>query len=63
MSYIVKQVGKKYHIHETEGDVTIPLHLTKVKANQVARKLNLGSGFGVSPIPSFFCGEFKSVNA
>lgn len=63
MSYIVKQVGKKYHIHETEGGVTIPLHLTKVKANQVARKLNLGSGFGVSPIPSFFCGEFKSVNA
>jgi hypothetical protein len=62
MSYIVKQVGKKYHIHETEWDVTIPLNLTKANANQIARKLNLGSGFGSGPVPAFFCGEFKSVN-
>ena len=62
MSYVVKQVGNKYHIHETEWDVTIPLYLTKVKANQMARKLNLGSGFGSGPVPAFFCGEFKSVN-
>ena len=62
MSYIVKQVGKKYNIHETEWDVTIPLHLTKTKANEIARKLNLGSGFGSGSVPTFFCGEFKSVN-
>ena len=62
MSYIVKQVGKKYNIHETEWDVTIPLHLTKTKANEIARKLKLGSGFGSGPVPTFFCGEFKSVN-
>jgi len=62
MSYVVKKVGKKYHIHETEGGLTIPLYLTKVNANRIARKLNLGSGFGACPVPAFFCGEFKSIN-
>lgn len=62
MSYVVKQVGRKYHIHETEWDTIIPLFLTKTDANALARKLNLGSGFGVGPVPSFFCSNFRSVS-
>jgi hypothetical protein len=63
MSYVVKASGKKWNIHETEWDVTIPINLGKREANSIARKLNLGSGFAQGPIPSFFCSEFKSINA
>ena len=63
MSYVVKSSGKKLDIHETEWDMVIPLKVSKREANTIARKLNLGSGFGQGPIPSFFCSEFKSINA
>ncbi len=62
MSYVVKQSGKKYHIHQTEGDVTLSLFLTKTSANSLMKKLNKGSGFGQSPVPNFFCNNFKSVS-
>jgi hypothetical protein len=54
MSYIVKQhVQKAYRIYDTTTDEYINLDLSRSRANQIARKLNLGSGFE-GLIPDFF---------
>jgi len=58
MSYIVKQhVQKAYRIYDTTTDEYINLDLSRSSANQIARKLNLGSGFE-GLIPDFFNKEY-----
>jgi len=58
MSYIVKQhVQKAYRIYDTTTDEYINLDLSRSRANQIARKLNLGSGFE-GLIPDFFNKEY-----
>lgn len=57
MSYIVttsKVKTNRYDILETKTQTHINVLLSKTEANKIARKLNLGGGFGDSQIPSFF---------
>ncbi len=64
MSYVVFNSlnnKKKYDIVETEWDTRIELIITKNEANKLARRLNLGNGFGTGPVPAFFC--IKTSNA
>jgi len=64
MSYVVFNSlnnKKKYDIIETEWDTRIELRITKNEANKLARRLNLGNGFGTGPVPAFFC--IKTSNA
>lgn len=60
MSYIVKQFGAKWKIYNTDTDQVINLSLSKEDANKIARKMNLGCGFG-DWIPDFFNQEFPAV--
>lgn len=53
MSYVVKEFGVKWRIYNTETDQYIEMELSKEEANKIARKMNLGSGFG-DWIPDFF---------
>jgi len=58
MSYIVKQYAERsYRIYDTSKDEFINIDLSRSRANQIARKLNLGSGFD-GFIPDFFNKEF-----
>lgn len=58
MSYIVKQFAQRaYRIYDTSKDEYINIDMSRSKANQVARKLNLGSGFD-GFIPEFFNKEY-----
>lgn len=57
MSYIVKQFAQAYRIYDTSKDEYINIDMSRSKANQVARKLNLGSGFD-GFIPEFFNKEY-----
>lgn len=47
MSYVVRktEVKDQYMIWDKDQDLPIQLTLDKQKANDMARKLNLGSGF------------------
>lgn len=60
MSYVVKQVEKTYKIFDTKHQKFIEKSFPKKEADQVARKLNLGSGFG-DWIPDFFNQEYPAV--
>ena len=60
MSYVVKQVKNTYKIFDTKHQKFIEKNFQKKEADQVARKLNLGSGFG-DWIPDFFNQEFPAV--
>lgn len=54
MSYVVRktEVKDQYMIWDKDQDIPIQLTLDKQKANDIARKLNLGSGFEGN-IPAF----------
>jgi hypothetical protein len=60
MSYVVKQDGKAYKIYDTKNKKFIQKSYTKQEADKVARKLNLGSGFG-DWTPDFFNYEYNIV--
>lgn len=60
MSYVVKQVGEVHKIFDTKSQKFIEKSFAKKEADQVARKLNLGSGFG-DWIPDFFNYEYSVV--
>lgn len=58
MSYIVKEYAKRsYRIYDTSKDEFININFSRNRANQIARKLNLGSGFE-GLIPDFFNKEY-----
>jgi hypothetical protein len=54
VSYVVRKTEEKdqYMIWDKDEDKPIQLSLDKQRANDIARKLNLGSGFE-GHIPSF----------
>lgn len=58
MSYVViSSVTKdnKFDVAQTSYHETrIELGVGKQEANQLARKMNLGGGFGDNPVPPFF---------
>ena len=60
MSYVVKQVNKTYKVYDTKNKVFINKSYDKQEADKVARKLNLGAGFG-EWIPDFFNYEYDLV--
>ena len=60
MSYVVKQVGNNYKIFDTKNEKFIEKTYQKNEADKIARKLNLGSGFG-DWIPDFFNKEYPVV--
>lgn len=60
MSYVVKKVNNTYKIFDTKNQKFIEKSFQKKEADQIARKLNLGSGFG-SLIPDFFNVEYPAV--
>ena len=63
MSYIVKEYGRKqFRIFDTDNDEYINISFTKQKANEVARKLNLGSGFE-GHMPPFFNVDYGEVQS
>jgi len=58
VSYTVVSVhNNTFDILETGWQSRIELRVTKQEANKIARKLNLGSGFGKGPVPEFFCSK------
>ena len=58
MSYIVKEYAQKvYRIYDTSKDEYININMSRNRANQIARKMNLGSGFE-GFIPDFFNKEY-----
>lgn len=63
MSYVVftsLNSKKKYDIVETDWNTRIELKIAKNEANRLARRLNLGNGFGSGPVPAFFCTKTSS---
>lgn len=60
MSYVVKKVNKAYKIFNTKTKKFIEKSYPKNEADKIARKLNLGSGFG-DWIPDFFNVEYPAV--
>jgi len=60
MSYVVKEVENTYKIYDTKGEKFIGMKFKKENANTVARKMNLGSGFG-DWMPDFFSSEFTAI--
>lgn len=60
MSYVVKEVENTYKIYDTKGEKFIGMKFKKEDANKVARKMNLGGGFG-EWVPDFFNSEFPVV--
>ena len=60
MSYKVKKVEQHYKIFDTHQDRFIEMEFTKKDADTVARKMNLGAGFG-DWIPTFFNTAFPKV--
>lgn len=54
MAYVVTQKDKRWQLYNTESDEWIEINVSKREANKMARRLNLGSGFYQSPVPSFF---------
>jgi hypothetical protein len=60
MSYVVKKVKNNYKIYDTKKEKFIEKNYPKEEADKIARKLNLGSGFG-DWIPDFFNQEFPLV--
>ena len=58
MSYVVKQVNNTHKIFDTKSKKFIEKSFEKSEANRIARKLNLGSGFG-DWVPDFFNYEYK----
>lgn len=61
MSYVVKQTNKNYKVYDTKKEIYInKTYDNKEEADKVARKLNLGSGFG-DWIPDFFNYEYNIV--
>ena len=54
MSFVVRKIknSDKYYVWDKELNEPIELPLVKQEANQIARKLNLGSGFE-GRIPTF----------
>jgi hypothetical protein len=60
MSYVVKPVGEKYKIYNTSSNQYINMFFSKTDADRIARKMNLGAGFG-DWIPDFFNKEFPPV--
>ena len=60
MSYVVKQDGDSYKIFDTNTKKFIQKYFEKQEANKIARKLNLGGGFG-DWIPDFFNYEYKLI--
>lgn len=60
MSYVVKQDSKAYKIYDTKNEKFIQKSYEKQEADKVARKLNLGSGFG-DWIPDFFNYEYDNI--
>lgn len=60
MSYVVKQVNKTYKVYDTKSEKFINKSYDKQEADKVARKLNLGAGFG-DWIPDFFNYEYDIV--
>lgn len=53
MSYKVKQIKKRFFVVNTETNEVIEMPMQRQEANDLARKLNLGSGFAESPTPTF----------
>lgn len=60
MSYVVKEVEKAYKIFDTKNQKFIEMKFSKKDADNVARKLNLGGGFG-DWIPDFFNKQYDVV--
>ena len=60
MSYVVKEFGVTWKIYNTETKQYVNMKLSKEEANKIARKMNLGSGFG-DWIPDFFNMEYPLV--
>jgi hypothetical protein len=54
MAYVVTQKDKRWQLYNTESNEWIEINVSKREANKMARRLNLGSGFYQSPVPSFF---------
>lgn len=54
MAFVVTQKDKRWQLFNTESEEWIEIKATKRQANAMARRLNLGSGFYQSPVPSFF---------
>ena len=53
MSYKVKQIKKRFFVVNTETNEVIEMPMQRQEANDLARKLNLGTGFAEFPIPAF----------
>ena len=61
MSYVVKEINKdKYKIYNKDQDLYINMEMSKERAHELARKMNLGAGFG-DWIPDFFNAAFPPV--
>ena len=58
MSYVVKEFGVRWRIFDTNTNQYINMSLPKAEADKIARKMNLGAGFG-DWIPDFFNKEFS----
>jgi hypothetical protein len=54
MAYVVTQKDKRWQLFNTDSEEWIEINVSKREANKMARRLNLGSGFYQSPVPSFF---------
>lgn len=60
MSYVVKQDKNTYKIYDKKNEKFINKSYDKTEADKVARKLNLGSGFG-DWTPDFFNYQYNLV--
>jgi hypothetical protein len=54
MAYVVTQKDKRWQLFNTDSEEWIEINVSKREANKMALRLNLGSGFYQSPVPSFF---------